>query len=156
MILPCPAPKGSPSMVSGLASAPNRMDGSVCERTLSMISCAFQILISPEATKRSTTVSNSSGGVPAAVATERAWSVMCPCWMPSVTRALSAENVWAKPTAPMTSANSRALWVFINRRLRATVGLVCKGPPTVPTLIGTSSCPIKSPLSALDHSVSAM
>ena len=73
----------------------------------STISSAFQILISPDSTSRSTTVSKISGVAPAAVATLRACSVMWPRWMPSVTRARSAEKFCARPTAAMTSASSR-------------------------------------------------
>jgi len=53
-------------------------------------SLAFHTLISPDFTTRSTTVSKSSGGVPAADTTLRAWRVMWPCWMPSVARARRA------------------------------------------------------------------
>ncbi len=110
-----------------------------------MISRAFQTLISPSSSSRSTTWSKMSGSAPAVAVTDRACSVMWPCWMPSVANALSAEKFCARPTVAMIWASSVAdftprIWWF-----SFTAGFDISEPPTMPTFMGISMLPTRLP-----------
>ena len=51
----------------------------------------------------------------------------------------------------MTLANSIADSTLIILKFRATAGFDSIGPPTVPTLIGSSIFPTRLPSSSIDH-----
>ena len=118
------------------------------------ISRAFHTLISLLRTSRSRTSSNIDSGTPAAVTTLRACNVMWPFWMPSVASARSAAKFCASPTAAMTWASCVADSTPSRRMFSAAVGLDSRGPPTVPTLIGTSMPPHRLPSLSDHHFVS--
>jgi len=149
MILPYPVPNSESfinSVVTGfvLTSFSN---------IFLTISSAFHILISPDSINSSTTLSKISGVAPAVIATLRAWSVIWPRWTPSVHSARKAEKFWARPTAPITSANSFADEMSKISCEILTDGLDCNGPPTIPTFKGISIIPSRSPASFLYHLV---
>src|SRR5207245_4377014 len=71
-------------------------------------SFARSILTLRSFTRISATRSISSPTAPTVAATFRAWSAMCPFWIPSVASARTAAKFCARHTAAMTSASSWA------------------------------------------------
>ena len=91
--------------------------------------------------------SSASAATRSAAATERWCSAMCPRWIPSVARARSAARFEASPAAPTIMASVVAEAVPSRRCARRAPAWARSVPPTVPTAIGISRKPTRSPSS---------
>jgi len=56
---------------------------------------------------------------------------------------------WASPTETMISANSDAVFTFINLTEACAAGWTLVAPPTIPTAMGISSVPTRLPSASL-------